>query len=171
MKLDSKDFHKFLHKANKELKKYGKEFGKTFDKYAKDITEIVAKEGGKVIDYLKQKVNDIDSVISDMGGIENFFKLMFSIEEEMIEFLTLDSIISWCKENRPAAADKAAILLLDSSMFSGENKMENCNHGCLVCFLDENDELIESKVKYFYATYMEKRLTETFGDKDMIILK
>ena len=81
MKLDSKDFHKFLHKANKELKKYGKEFGKTFDKYAKDITEIVAKEGGKVIDYLKQKVNDIDSVISDMGGIENFFKLMFSIED------------------------------------------------------------------------------------------
>ena len=171
MKIGFRELNKINKHLNKYLKKSGKEIGKFIDKYGKDISKIVVEEGGKVIDYLKQKVDDIDSAISDMGGIENFFKLMFSIEEEMIEFLTLDSIISWCKENRPAAADKAVILLLDSSMFSGENKMENCNHGCLVWFLDENDELIESKVKYFYATYMEKRLTETFGDKDMIILK
>lgn len=162
---------KELHKVNKLLKKYGKELEKIINKHGKEVVKFVTEEAIEILGTLKQKAVDLDSAISDMGGIENFFKLMCSIEEEMTEFLTLDSIVSWCKENRPASADKAAILLLDSSMFSGEYKMENCNHGCLACFLDKDDELIESKVKYFYATYMEKRLTETFGDQDMIILK
>lgn len=162
---------KELHKINKLLRKYGKELGKVINKHGKEVVKLAKEEAVEILGTLKQKAADLDSAISDIGGIENFLKLMCSIEEEMIEFLTLDSIVSWSKEHRPASTDRVAILLLDSSLLSDEYKMENYNYCCLVCFLDENDELIESKVKYFYATYMEKRLTETFGDKDMIILK
>ena len=141
------------------------------NKHGKEIVILAKDEAIELLGTLKQKAADLDSAIKDIGGIENFFKLMCSIEEEVIEFLTLDSIVSWSKENRPTSADKAAILLLDSNVLSDECKIENCKYCCLACFLDEDDEVIESKVKYFYATYMEKRLTETFGDKDMIILK
>ena len=99
MKIGFKELNKINKHLNKYLKKSGKEIGKIIDKYGKDISKIVVEEGGKIIEYLKEKASDIDEAIDNAGGLENVLKTLWNTEEEVVDVLTLEMMISWCKQN------------------------------------------------------------------------
>lgn len=169
---------KSLFRANKILKKYGKEFNKILKPYRKDIEKLGGKaftfaeaKADQIINTLKEKVDDFDIVMEEIGGLENLVLLLWSTEEETLDVLTLEAIISWCKENLPKDADKAVVLRLSPENFP-DNQEEEYKQVYLTCFLDKNDDVIEnSRMKYFYANSIDIRLEDSFGDKDMIVLK
>lgn len=167
-----------LYKINKVLKKYGKEVEKIFKPYRKDIEKLgiesfktIETKCDQAIKILKEKADGFDRTIKECGGIENLLRLLWSTEEETSEVLSLETIISWCKENLPQTAKAAAILRLSPEKFPIDSE-EKYNFCCLACFLDANDDIIDNfKMKYFYANSMDIRLEDSFGDKDMVILK
>ncbi len=169
---------KSLFRANKILKKYGKEIDKTFKPYRKDIEKLgsevfkkVEAECAQAIKTLKEKVDNFDNAIEEIGGMKNLVLLLWSTEEETLDVLTLEAIISWCKENLPKDADKTVVLRLSPENFP-DNQEEEYKQVYLTCFLDKNDDVIKnSRMKYFYANSIDIRLEDSFGDKDMIILK
>ena len=173
MKIGFRELNKINKHLNKYLKKSGKEIGKFIDKYGKDISKIVVEEGGKIIEYLKEKASDIDEAIDNAGGLENVLKTLWNTEEEVVDVLTLEMMISWCKQNLSSDTERAraVILLLKPSQFPDDSKIDDCRFCWFVGFLDNNDDIIDSKMKYFYSDTMDLNLKETFGDKDMIILK
>lgn len=173
MKIGFRELNKINKHLNKYLKKSGKEIGKFIDKYGKDISKIVVEEGGKIIEYLKEKASDIDEAIDNAGGLENVLKTLWNTEEEVVDVLTLEMMISWCKQNLSSDTERAraVILLLKPTQFPDDSKLDDCRFCCFVGFLDNNDDIIDSKMKYFYSDTMDLNLKETFGDKDMIILK
>lgn len=164
-------YMKELYKMNKIFKKYGKKIEKTLDKYGKEAVKLVEEEAPKFLEYAKQKIDGFDKIIEDMGGIGEVFKMLWSTEEEAVDLLTMEMIISWCKESLPKGADKAVVLRLNAEEFMVDDEYSKYHYRYLACFLDENEEMIGSRMKYFYTNTIEERLTEAFGDKDMIILR
>lgn len=124
-------------------------------KFSKALNAFLEKVGDKLGDY--------QNAIKEMGGTENFLKFLWNLEEENVDILTFEAVVSWAKKNIDSKKHCGACLL--------ESKNKNEYH---LFFLDkDNQPLLSGKDKHkiFYTTMIDEDLKLQFKNSSMLILK
>ena len=167
-----------------ELKKMAKDsIGSATNKTGIDNlnAEVVAKNFKvSLLDMIRafsDKIDEYQTLIKEMGGISALLKMAWNVEEETVEVLTFEALVTWSK--RYFNQDKySAVCFLapkqKSSQISPLDKVSSGENEYNLFFLDKNDQpLLDGSEphKIFYAKALDADLKAQLADKNMLLLK
>ena len=167
-----------------ELKKMAKDsIGSATNKTGIDTlnAEAVAKNFKvTLLDMIRafsDKIDEYQTLIKEMGGISALLKMAWNVEEETVEVLTFEALVTWSK--RYFNQDKySAVCFLSPKQKSSQmpplDKVSSGENEYNLFFLDKNNQpLLDGSEphKIFYAKALDADLKAQLADKNMLLLK
>ena len=130
-----------------------------------------------MIRAFSDKIDEYQTLIKEMGGISALLKMAWNVEEETVEVLTFEALVTWSK--RYFNQDKySAVCFLSPKQKSSQmpplDKVSSGENEYNLFFLDKNDQpLLDGAEphKIFYAKALDADLKAQLADKNMLLLK
>ena len=126
---------------------------------------------------LQEKAGEYQAVIKEMGGIGALLKTAWNLEEETVNVVTFEALVTWSKRHFKKDKYSAACFLAPkqkgrlSSLF-GKSEPDSLNEYNLF-FLDKNNQpLLDGSEphKIFYAKTVDADIKAQLADKNMLLL-
>ncbi len=137
-------------------------------KIKEDLLQFAKKYGAPALNYIK----DLQESISKSGGLMDFFKEAWSLEEKNTDVFAFKECIQWSKENIGQFKLVAVYKTLNKDSLDAKGKPRKMD--IHVCFMnDKKEPVLDGSASHLlvHCDEIDSDFANCFGNKDMIVLQ